>query len=375
MPEGFDLKERFPGLEGRVYLNSCSYGLPPRSVSGVYAEWQQAMAHFEDDEFGLLYARLEEFTQRLARFIGSDPGGVWVDQNSSSLLSRIALGLPRDKRCRVVVTDLEFPSAELVFGAIPHVELVVVASQQGVVDAEQVADAIDERTWVVFASHVTTATGALLNTAPIVEQTRKHGVWFGLDVYQSVGCLPVNVTDLGADFAVGGGHKWMLGAWDLGYAWMSPKLLGSFRPRSTGWMAGAEPFTFQPQRAFATDARCLATGAPDPLASMLSDVGLDEIEAAGLDAIRERSLSLVEQIIERSRWPVVGPVEAERRGGTVCLAIPDAVRVRAELLKRNIVVSARVLPSGAQGVRISPHFYNSESDIATLFGALAEIVP
>ena len=42
---------RFPGTEGRTYLNSCSFGLPPHTVDAVYARWQRAMHRFEDDAF------------------------------------------------------------------------------------------------------------------------------------------------------------------------------------------------------------------------------------------------------------------------------------------------------------------------------------
>ena len=343
----------------------------------MYAEWQEVMTHFEDDRFGVLFARIEKFTQRLARFIGSQPGGIWVDQNSSSLLSRVALGLPRGKRNRVVTTDLEFPSARLVFGAIPGVEMVVVPSdlEHGKIDAQRVADAIDERTWAVFASHATTATGALLKTSPIADKARRHGAWFGLDIYQSVGCVPVDVRKLGADFAVGGGHKWMLGAWDLGYAWMSERLLREFTPTTSGWMAGEDPFTFAEQRGLTKDARCLATGAPDPLASMLSDAGLDELDAETLAVIRQRSVSLCEQVIERSRWPIRSPREADQRGGTVSLAVPDAPWVREQLLARHVVVSARQLPDHSTVLRVAPHFYNSSDDIEALFEALKEILP
>jgi len=366
------LRAEFPGLEGRTYLNSCSVGLPPRATAGVYARWQVAMERFEDDAFGALYEELEAFRARLGAFVGGREGSVWLDQNSSALLARVVRSLPRGERFRVVTSDLEFPSAALVFGALDGVELVVVPSERGAVDGARLADAIDDRTWLVFVSHVTTATGAMIDLDPVVARARGLGVWVGLDAYQSVGALPVDLRALDVDFALGGGHKWLLGAWDLGWIWVAPRLLQSWRPRPAGWLAGEAPFTFDVQRALAPDARALGAGAPDPLGSMLSACGLDVIECVGLDVIRARSLRLTRLVMDGSRWPVWTPRDDARRGATVALAVPEAAQVRAALLERGIVVSARAVP-GRTVLRVAPHLYNDESEIVRLLEALDEV--
>ncbi|MAQ19332.1 MAG: aminotransferase class V [Sandaracinus sp.] len=368
--------ERFPGLADRTYLNSCSYGLSPVGARAVYARWQAVMERFEDAAFGELYGELEAFRDRLNRFVGGDAGSVWVDQSSSALLARIALGLPRNGRHRVVTTDIEFPSAELLFGTLPNVEVQVVPSTDGAVRAEELADAIDERTWMVFVSHATSVTGALLrDVALLAERAHAKGAYVGLDVYQSVGVVPVDLGAMDVDFAVGGGHKWLLGAWDFGWAWLGPRALEAHRPVAAGWIAGSDPFTFDHQRGLARDARRLAAGAPDPLASMLTAVGLDEVEQVGLEAVRSRSRLLTQRVVDRSRWPIAGPTEAEARGGTVCLRVPEAGRVAGALAERDIVVSARRLPDGAEGLRIAPHLYNTTEDIDRCLAALEEVIP
>ncbi len=368
------MKERFPGVADRNYLNSCSYGLPPVTVTAVYERWQRAMAHFEDDAFGELYDELEQFRTRLSRFIGGTRGSVWVDQNGSALLSRIGLALPRHGRRRVVISDLDFPTAAMVLGSLPDVELTVVPSSSGVVRSERLAEAIDERTWLVYVSHATSVTGALLGDVPaLAREARAKGAVIGLDVYQSVGCVPVDLDTLGVDFVIGGGHKWMLGGWDLGYAWLASDTRATLTPVGAGWFAGDDPFTFAPQSTLAKDARCLAAGAPSPLPCMLSAAGLDELESVGLASIRKHSLALTERLVERSRWPVIGPTDSAARAGTVCLAVPDAPAVRAELLRRGVVVSARSLPDGTVGLRVAPHLYNGPDDIDHLVAELEAV--
>jgi kynureninase len=365
------LKDRFPGSANRNYLNSCSYGLPPVTTGAVYSRWQTAMHHFEDDAFGSLYGELEDFRARLNELVGGRDGSLWVDQNGSAMLARIALALPRQGRRRAVVSDLEFPSAAMVLGTLPDVELHVVPTSGGRICPDRLAEAIDDRTWLVYVSHATSVTGALLTDVPeLARRARDRGAAFGLDVYQSVGSGPVDLGALGVDFAIGGGHKWMLGAWDLGYAWLSDRARRLLAPVGAGWFAGADPFTFAAQPELAEDARCLAAGAPDPLACMLSAVGLDELESLGLAAVRAHSLELTGRLIERSRWPVLGPKDRSARGGTVCLGVPDARTVRAELLRRGVVVSARALPDGSTGLRVAPHIYNDLDDIDHLLSEL-----
>lgn len=372
-----DVKSDFPGAEGRTYLNACSVGLPCRAAEATYVRFARTMAYFEDPTFGALYEELVGFCAALARFVGVPEGSVWVDQSSSSLLGRLVSALePTPERFRVVTSDAEFPSVEVIFRALAGrgAELVVVPSRDdgATVDAERVAEAVDERTLLAFVSHSATVSGALLDAAPIREACTRHGALFGLDVYQSVGALPVDLGALGADFACGGGHKWLLGAWDLGWIFARPELTRRLVPVASGWIAGADPYTFDRQDALADDARRFASGAPAPLPAMLTRLGLDRLASLGMTEVRAHLDRLGDAIAdgaEQRGLRLLAPRSA--RGSHQALVFPEVAAACDGLRARDVITSHRRAGS-VRALRVAPHVYNDLSDIERFFGALDE---
>ena len=69
-------------------------------------------------------------------------------------------------------------------------------------------------------------------------------------------------------------------------------------------------------------------------------------------------------------WKVNTPRDPSQRGGTVSIDMPTSQEVCAELLKRDILVDWR--PQA--GVRMSPHFYNTDGELETAINAVEEIL-
>ena len=91
-------------------------------------------------------------------------------------------------------------------------------------DEEEIVDAIDERTLLVPISHVIYRTGRIQDVEPIVERAHEVGAYVVLDAYQSVGTLPLDVTALDVDFAVGGSVKWLCGGPGAAWLYVRPDL-------------------------------------------------------------------------------------------------------------------------------------------------------
>ena len=97
------------------------------------------------------------------------------------------------------------------------------------------------------------------------------------------------------------------------------------------------------------------------------------IAEAGIDNIREKSkrqTALLIEMADQRGWRVNTPRDAERRGGTVSIDMPNAEQVCDELLKRDVLVDFR--PKA--GVRFSPHFYNSDTELSKAIECADEIV-
>lgn len=240
------------------------------------------------------------------------------------------------------------------------------------VPAEQIVEAIDDETLLVPVSHVIYRSGAMQDAAAIVQQAHRAGAHVVLDVSQSAGVVPVDVTALGVDFAVGGCLKWLCGGPGNGWLYVRPDL-HHLRPRFTGWMAHAEPMAFAPPPIRYTEGPFrFLNGTPHIPALYAATEGLRIIREVGVERIREHSVSLTERLLAKIRelgFPTITPLDPGRRGGTVTVNPPDAEAIAHELVNRNILVDHRP----AAGIRLAPHFYNTADECDLAIGEIAAL--
>jgi kynureninase len=208
----------------------------------------------------------------------------------------------------------------------------------------------------------------------IIEKAHKVGAHVVLDTFQSLGTVPVDVQALDVDFACGGVLKWLCGGPGVGYLYVRPDLGRTLQPKFTGWFAHQNPFGFEvgPTRYSDPPFRFM-NGTSHIPALEAARPGLKIIAAVGIDRIREKSKRQTSRLIELASargWRVNSPRNAEHRGGTVSIDMPDAEAVCAELLKRDILVDYR--PKA--GVRMSPHFYSKNEELETAIAAIEEIL-
>lgn len=357
-----------------MYLNSNSTGATPRGAKAALDDYWRTVERWRDEVWERWWNDLRAHANELAALIGAPAGSVVCDVNVSTLFSRVMSCFDFRERPRVVTSDREFP-------AVPHVlraferygaEPVIVPSRDGVeIDAERLVEEIDERTQLVCVSHAAFATGALLDVAPIVRRACEAGALVVLDAYQSVGVVPLDVTANGVDFLLGGAHKWLCGSYESAFLYVRPELLPRLRPAASGWIASADPTSFGPPAGWADDTRRFAGGTPAVLPSLFSRPGLAVLRELGVYAIRQRSLALTDQIIARADElgiAAITPRPRERRGGIVVLRFPGDNAVAGDLVANGLICSYR------GGLRIAPHFYNTEEEVNRFMDELARRV-
>jgi len=209
-----------------------------------------------------------------------------------------------------------------------------------------------------------------------VRRAHEAGAHVILDCYQSAGIVPFDLTELGVDFAVGGSVKWLCGGPGAGWLYVRPDLAERLEPTLVGWQGHARPFAFEPELEYAAvGARRFLTGTPNVPALYAATAGYDVIEEVGVPAIRERSLALTTLLIaecDAAGLAIVSPRDPARRGGTVTVSTPDHAAVHKELGERGIICDFRPDPEG--GVRLGPHFFNTEDEVRHAVAELADIV-
>jgi kynureninase len=251
----------------------------------------------------------------------------------------------------------------------------VVPSPDGIgVPLERLLAAIDEQTLLVPVSHVIFKSAFIQDMAAIVRRAHEVGALVVADLYQSAGCVPVDVTAWDVDFATGGSVKWLCGGPGAGYLYVAPRLRERLQPRLTGWMAHEQPFAFEagPIR-YAPDATRFLHGSPAIPALYAAEAGYDIVNQIGVEAIRAKSQRQVQRLLDLAHargLATHAPERPEERGGLAILDVPDGGAVTRELIRREILVDYR---PGA-GIRLSPHFYTTDDELEHAVAEIAAIV-
>jgi kynureninase len=357
-------RAEFPILERTTYLNSCSLGALSHRALGRIAtfhdDWHTygASAWYE-----IWMGRLAELRARVGRMIGAADGEVALCASTSAALSVLASAFDYTRRRRIVLAELDFPTVAYQWMVKPGIEVVRVPSDDGVsIDPERMAAAIDDNTAIVALSHVYFTTGAIQQTAAIAEAARRHGALFLVDAYQSIGQVPVDVVELGADVLVAGPLKWLLGGPGVAYMYVSAEWTRRLEPTLTGWFAARDQFDFDIHSfSFRDDARRFELGTP-ALPTVHSALGgQDIIDEIGVPAIRRRNSELTEHLLGALHEAGCRTRTAARpadRSALVMVEHADPAAAVQRLADQHIIVDSR-----PGYVRVSPHFYNTHAEL------------
>jgi kynureninase len=364
-----DYRSEFPILEHTTYLINHSLGAMPAAAEERLAEYARTWRERGIRAWGEGWWNLPlTVGDQIGRIVGAPPGSTVMHQNvaiaEAVVLSCFRPGPPRN---RVVYERGNFPSVRYLYQAQPELDVVVCDTD------EEIVDAIDDRTLLVPISHVLFKSGEIQDVERIVKKAHEVGAHVILDAYQSAGIVPLDVTALDVDFAVGGSVKWLCGGPGNGWLYVRPDLADDLRPAYTGWQAHEAPFAFEEEMRYAAGAARFLTGTPNVPAHYAGTAGYDLIEEIGVERIRANSLGQTELLItlaEDAGFEIRSPREPGRRGGTVTIHVPDFSAVHAELAERQILCDFR--PDA--GIRIGPHYYTSDDELRHAVDQIAEIV-
>jgi kynureninase len=364
-------RHRFPILETCTYLINHSLAAMPAAAEDKLREYARMWRERGIRAWGEGWWEMPVTVgDQLGRILGAAAGSMVMHQNVTVAEAVvISCFAPTGARNRVVYEEANFPSVRYLYQAQPELEVVAVQDDAAIVDA------IDERTLLVPISHVLFKNGGIQEVEPIVRRAHEAGAYVVLDCYQSAGVVPFNLTELDVDFAVGGSVKWLCGGPGAGWLYVRPDVAERLQPTLVGWQAHARPFAFEPELEYAAGARRFLTGTPNVPALYAATAGYDVIEEVGVPRIRERSLALTQLLIDlcdEAGLEVVSPRKPERRGGTVTVSTPDHAACHAELGERGIICDFRPDPVG--GIRLGPHFFNTEDEVRHAVSELADIV-
>ncbi|MCH7973547.1 MAG: aminotransferase class V-fold PLP-dependent enzyme [Bacteroidetes bacterium] len=371
-------RDEFPILQKSTYLISNSLGAMPRGVYEKMKEYADSWANLGVKAWQESWWELSLTTGNLiAPLIGAGLNEITMHPNVSLIQSIIISSFKFEgKRNKVIYTDLEFPSDMYVyqkFAKSKGAEIQIIKSEDGFTPpTEKLIEAIDENTLLVPVSHVLFRNAYKMDIKSIVEKAHSVGALVVLDAYHSVGTVEVDVNELGVDILMGGVLKWLCGGPGGAFLWVKQELREKLEPEVTGWLAHINPFAFEKEMKYTNSAYRFMNGTPTIPSFYAAQEGPKIINKIGIDKIRSKSIHQTRIIIEKAEsadYKINTPKDPNLRGGTVSIDMPNSFEISKKLSNKNIMIDFRP----GTGIRIAPHFYNTDEEIDILFDAIKEI--
>lgn len=266
-----------------------------------------------------------------------------------------------------------------------EVELTVVsADSQGLVDPEQIRQALRKNTRMIAVAHVSNVTGGIQGVQQIAGIAKEANVLMLLDAAQSAGTIPIDMQALGIDLLAAPGHKGLMGPQGTGFLAVASGV--QLRPIIAGGTGSSSDQDQQP----ATFPEGFEAGTHNLPGIAGLGAGLDFLLETGVTRVGQHEQQLAEHARQRLQGMagcrLFGPLALEQRTGLVSLAIEGwDPSILAFYLDREYGIAVRAglhcaprahrtirsYPTGT--LRISPGWFNTLADVETCCDALISI--
>lgn len=378
---------------GEVYLANHSLGRPldqtARDVQEAMDLWYRDM----DDAWGPWMAEIDAFCERTARLIGlheRDGRGracVVPKPGAGQGLRAVLNALPGTPS--VVATRGEFDSIDFILKtsvdrgrcSVRWVE----PGAGGRFDADSIIAAMEGGADLLVVSQVFFSTGQVLEGLDrVIAAAHRCGALVLVDMYHAEGVLPGAMSELDADFAIGGSYKYTRGGPGAGWLAVHPRHLAAAMggerrlvTLDTGWFAKEHVFGYE-RRERATEQ--LATGinawmecTPPILTAYQARAGLEFTLAVGVERLRAYSLEQQEIVIHGARSRGVAVRDVSPRGAFVLLPHADATGMCRRLKEAGVNVDARTTPDDERCVRVCPDVLTTRAEIERGLDVIARL--
>ncbi len=379
MQAAIDWRREWFEIDDATYLNTATHAAMPRvSLSAVQTALEaKKFPHRVDDS--AFFDVSNRIRASLSKMIGAMPDEIAITTGASTGVAAVAQALTWRPGDEIITAKGEFPLQYATWKPMEEREglkLTIITPRDRFITAEDLIAAMTPRTRLVSVSHVRFDDGSLLDAARVAAACHAQGTLLLLDVSQSCGAVPININQLGADFVVCAGYKYLLSPWGTGFFWIKKEHLQSFRPGPFYWLAQdtnnfselnlAEPKPSRSARRW--DAAECATHFNFNLTAM--DASVRFVLDAGPEVVLKHTQKLIHLLFARLPDGCVpaSPHDPALRGPFGCFTAPTLGKTKElyqQLRRENVVVGMR------EGrIRVSPYLFNCERDIDRLISVI-----
>jgi cysteine desulfurase / selenocysteine lyase len=357
-----EARKKFPFLSTDTYLDNASASL---SFDGMDA----AAGRFYREHKSLGITAREGWRSvasacriRIAQLINVKPSEILFLSNTSEGINMVANIIDWRPGDEVLIADNEFPGNIYPWTRLKNrgVQVRVVRSEGGNLPPEVYSKCITTRTRLISVSHVNWASGFRVSLEEMRAITKDKGILLCVDACQSLCAVPVDAQF--ADFVSASVFKWPLGPFGLSVFYISERLAEKFQPNYVSYASIKDELgiTFEAPELREGSQKFQYAHINYPGVYALSGA-LELLDAIGIEMVYKRVAQLVQYLIDGLDDRGISnltPKEADHRGGIVSVQVGEAERLMKTLKEAKIHVTLR-----NNRLRVSPHFYNNESDI------------
>jgi selenocysteine lyase/cysteine desulfurase len=375
-----ELRQReFPVCREKVFLGHAGVCPLPGRVADAVAECARQATTGDQEEF--MMHRLDDARKLAAQLLNCQSAEIALVGPTSIALSYVAAGLHYRKGDNILIYQDDYPSNVYPWMALARrgVQVRLLNTRGlGVIRPRDVMGQVDENTRLVALASNHFVSGYRLDHATIGKYLRDRGILFCIDGIQTLGAFPTTVEQV--DFLAADAHKWLLGPCGAGVFYVRRELQEKLNPPVYGWHNVRCPnFVAQDQIVFRADATKYEAGTHNLLGivglikslELVLEIGVDNIAA---ELLRKRAL-LVPALQARG-WTVLN-AEAGPENASGIVTFFHAGKNMAEthelLTAAAIVTSLRANRAGQNFIRLSPHFYNTDSELDRFLKALPAV--
>ena len=345
---------------------------------------QVAMADFLEDATvnGAVNAKLWEVEAETCRgaaaqLLNANATEIAFMKNTTQGILIAANGIDWQAGDNVVTTAVEFPANVYPWWSLKErygVQTRMVPERAGRIHVEDVASAIDERTRVVTISHVEFASGFRNDIQTLGEICRERGIWFVVDAIQSLGAIEVDVKSTNIDILAADGHKWLLAPEGAAIFYCADEKRERLINTNVGWASVVNPRDFlNYDLTLKPDATRFEEGSYNSVGLYGLRAAIELLLEIGISTIEAHLLELTGHLIaglETKGYRVITPRADSERAGIV---IFDSNRLTPTEIYEILYAENIVTAERGTGVRVSPHFYNTTSEIERLLEVLPDL--
>jgi len=377
-----DISADFP-ISNKIYLNNASVSLmPSQSINAMndFLISYNSLGPDSNDSASLIEEKLNNVRKIIAKIICCKSEEVILTQSTTDGINIVANGLSFDDSSNIIIRGMTHEHHSNFYPWIKLKNKISVRSlpidSNGFFKLDDLKSNVDNNTKLLAISHALYNTGSILPVEKISDSLGKE-IPFFIDSAQTIGCIGTHdVSKLGCDFMSFNGSKWLCGPMGTGLFYCKKESSELLEPKTIGGESAI----------IENNNNLIFKDLPEKFQTGFRNyVGIVGLESSvkyllnfGMENIRKKNQNLSnifrDELMKIPDVVLYGPEDPDKRTSIVSFNIKnfDSEKVVKKLEKQNIILAVREIME-KKIIRVSPHFFNNESDMLKVIDEIKKL--